>query len=98
MSIRYFCRRISFFEAITNQKLVADAGVPRRELEGNKWLTENFDNPGSMIEIEASISHSILISRCTKTTIRVIGKRPPLCFLPISTPPTMNPDQLCLCH
>ena len=47
---------------------------PRRELEGNKWLIENFDNPGSMIEIEASISHSILISRCTKTTIRVIGK------------------------
>lgn len=47
---------------------------PRKELEGNKWLIENFDNPGNMIEIEASISHSILISRCTKTTIRVIGK------------------------
>lgn len=27
-----------------------------------------------MLEIKAHISHSILISRCTKTTIRVIGK------------------------
>lgn len=47
---------------------------PRKELEGSKWLIENYDNPGQMLEIEASISHSILISRCTKTTIRVIGK------------------------
>ena len=27
-----------------------------------------------MLEIKAAISHSILISRCTKTTIRVVGK------------------------
>lgn len=47
---------------------------PRKELEGNKWLVENYDNPGQMLEIEASISHSILISRCVKTTIRVFGK------------------------
>ncbi|KAL8807721.1 MAG: hypothetical protein Q9182_000532 [Xanthomendoza sp. 2 TL-2023] len=49
---------------------------PKKELEGNKWLIENFDgNPSEgMIEINAAISHSILISRCTKTTIRVIGK------------------------
>ncbi|KAL8712016.1 MAG: hypothetical protein Q9220_003712 [cf. Caloplaca sp. 1 TL-2023] len=49
---------------------------PRKELEGNKWLIENFDGnpPEGMLEIQASISHSILISRCTKTTIRVIGK------------------------
>ena len=46
----------------------------RKELEGNKWLIENFDNPGQMIEIDAAINHSILISRCTKTAIRVIGK------------------------
>ena len=47
---------------------------PRRELEGNKWLIENYDNPNQMLEIEAAITHSILISRCTKTAIRVIGK------------------------
>ena len=47
---------------------------PKRELEGNKWLIEHYDNPGQMIEIDAAISHSILISRCIKTTIRIIGK------------------------
>ncbi|KAL8835500.1 MAG: hypothetical protein Q9170_003302 [Blastenia crenularia] len=52
---------------------------PKKELEGNKWLVENYDgnsspSSGGVLEIEAQISHSILISRCTKTTIRVIGK------------------------
>lgn len=47
---------------------------PRKELEGNKWLIENYDNPGQILEIDAAISHSMLISRCAKTTIRVIGK------------------------
>ena len=47
---------------------------PRKELEANKWFIENFDSPADMIEIEASLSHSILISRCEKTTIRIIGK------------------------
>ena len=47
---------------------------PRKTLEGNKWLVENYDNPNDIIEIEAQISHSILITKCTKTTLRVIGK------------------------
>ncbi|KAL8688841.1 MAG: hypothetical protein Q9218_005343, partial [Villophora microphyllina] len=49
---------------------------PKKELEGNKWLIENYDGnpPEGMLEVQASISHSILISRCTKLTIRVIGK------------------------
>ena len=48
---------------------------PRKELDGNKWIIENFDNPSDgVIEIDAQISHSILISRCTKTTIRVLNK------------------------
>ena len=47
---------------------------PKKELEGNKWLIENYDNHDGMLEVEAHISHSILISRCTKTTIRVDGK------------------------
>ena len=47
---------------------------PRKELEGNKWLVENYDNPGQIVDIDATISHSILITRCSKTTIRVTGK------------------------
>ncbi|KAL8724867.1 MAG: hypothetical protein Q9166_007696 [cf. Caloplaca sp. 2 TL-2023] len=49
---------------------------PKKELEGNKWLVENFDGnpPEGILEIKASITHSILISRCTKTTIHVVGK------------------------
>lgn len=47
---------------------------PRKDLDGNKWLIESYNDPGQMLEIEASISHSILISRCTKTPIRIIGK------------------------
>ena len=48
---------------------------PRKELDGNKWIIENFDGPsGGPIEIDAQISQSILISRCTKTTIRILNK------------------------
>ncbi|RDW92052.1 adenylyl cyclase-associated protein [Coleophoma crateriformis] len=47
---------------------------PVKRLDGNKWLIENFENEPEPIEIEAEISHSILISRCSKTTIMVKGK------------------------
>ncbi|MCJ1245785.1 hypothetical protein MMC30_002989 [Trapelia coarctata] len=47
---------------------------PRKELDGNKWIIENFDSPSEIVEIDAKITHSILISRCTKTTIRVHNK------------------------
>ena len=47
---------------------------PRKELDGNKWIVENFENESGMLEIDASISHSILISRCTKTAIRIHNK------------------------
>lgn len=46
----------------------------RKELDGNKWIIENFDNESNMLEIEASISHSVLISRCNKTAIRIHNK------------------------
>lgn len=35
---------------------------------------ENYENESEPITIEASISHSILISRCSKTTIIIKGK------------------------
>jgi adenylyl cyclase-associated protein len=47
---------------------------PRKELDGNKWYIEHYDNPSEPIQIDASISQSILISRCTRTTIRIKGK------------------------
>ncbi|KAL2755263.1 hypothetical protein ACRALDRAFT_1034781 [Sodiomyces alcalophilus JCM 7366] len=47
---------------------------PKKELEGNKWIIENFDREPQPIEIEAAISQSILISRCNTTTIIVKGK------------------------
>ena len=46
----------------------------RKDLDGNKWIIENFDAPSENVEITAAINHSILISRCTKTTIRINGK------------------------
>lgn len=47
---------------------------PKKELQGNKWIIENFENEQQPIEIEAEISHSILVSRCNETTIIVKGK------------------------
>ncbi|KAF7535876.1 hypothetical protein G7054_g5020 [Neopestalotiopsis clavispora] len=47
---------------------------PRQELDGNKWLIENFDRHAEPIEIEATMSQSILISKCAHTTIIVKGK------------------------
>ncbi|KAG0155009.1 hypothetical protein PDIDSM_582 [Penicillium digitatum] len=47
---------------------------PRRELEGSKWLVENFDAPGEIIEIPAQQNQSILITRCNNTIIKVSNK------------------------
>ena len=46
----------------------------KKELDGNKWLVENFDSPSAPIEIEVSQTQSILISRCKNTTIIMKGK------------------------
>ncbi|KKY37527.1 putative adenylyl cyclase-associated protein [Diaporthe ampelina] len=47
---------------------------PIKTFEGNKWTIENFEKEAKPIEIEASLSHSILISRCNNATIIVKGK------------------------
>ncbi len=48
---------------------------PRKDLDGNKWIIENYDNTGSdVVEIQAQLSQSILISRCNKCAIKVMGK------------------------
>ncbi|KAL9114474.1 MAG: hypothetical protein Q9227_001555 [Pyrenula ochraceoflavens] len=47
---------------------------PKKELEGNKWLIENFENVADIIEIPAQLTHSILITRCSKCIIKINGK------------------------
>lgn len=47
----------------------------RKELDGNKWIVENFDNTQpEVIEIPAELNHSILISKCNKCVLKVTGK------------------------
>lgn len=47
----------------------------RKELDGSKWIVENFDNVQSeVIEIPAELNHSILISKCNKVILKVTGK------------------------
>lgn len=47
---------------------------PVKVLEGNKWTVENFEKEAAPIEIEASLSHSVLISKCNNSTIIIKGK------------------------
>lgn len=46
----------------------------KKELDGNKWLIENFDNPSTPIEVEVSLTQSLLITNCKNTTIILKGK------------------------
>jgi adenylyl cyclase-associated protein len=47
---------------------------PKKELDGNKWIVENFDSPSSPVEIEVEINQSILITKCKGLTLRIKGK------------------------
>lgn len=46
----------------------------KQELDGNKWIIENFEKVQEPIQIDASISHSVLISRCNNATVIIKGK------------------------
>lgn len=46
----------------------------KKELDGNKWLIENWDSPSAPIEIEVSLTQSLLITKCKNTTIILRGK------------------------
>lgn len=47
----------------------------RKELDGSKWIVENYDNTGSdIVEIQAELNQSIIISRCNKCVVKVTGK------------------------
>ncbi|KAK9455801.1 adenylate cyclase associated N terminal-domain-containing protein [Dipodascopsis uninucleata] len=45
----------------------------RIELEGTKWIVENFENNPEVI-IEAEINHGVFIHRCKNSTIQIKGK------------------------
>lgn len=47
---------------------------PRKDLEGNKWLIENFEGSEEIIEVPAKQNQSILITRCNKSIIKLNGK------------------------
>ncbi|KAI1821529.1 adenylate cyclase associated N terminal-domain-containing protein [Xylaria intraflava] len=47
---------------------------PRKELDGNKWMIENYEKHPEPIEIEVSMSQAVLISKCSHTTIILKGK------------------------
>ncbi|TGJ84504.1 hypothetical protein E0Z10_g4275 [Xylaria hypoxylon] len=47
---------------------------PKKELDGNKWIIENYEKHTDPIEIEVSMSQSVLISKCNHTTIILKGK------------------------
>ncbi|KAH0538807.1 hypothetical protein FGG08_004639 [Glutinoglossum americanum] len=46
----------------------------KKELSGNKWFIENHENASEPISIDVDMSHSILISKCSNTTLRINGK------------------------
>lgn len=46
----------------------------KKELDGNKWLIENWDSPSAPIEIDVSLTQSLLITKCKNTTIILHGK------------------------
>ncbi|KAG5984024.1 hypothetical protein E4U55_006320 [Claviceps digitariae] len=46
----------------------------KMELDGNKWTIENYDKGPDPIEIETTLSQSVLISRCNNTTVILKGK------------------------
>lgn len=48
--------------------------APKQELDGNKWLIENFDSPSTPIELDVTLTQSILVTNCKKTTLVVRGK------------------------
>lgn len=47
---------------------------PRKALDGNKWIIEHFDSPSETVTIEASINQSVLVTRCSKLTLQIVGK------------------------
>lgn len=44
------------------------------DIASNTAVQENFDSPQEPVEIDAEINHSILVTKCNRTTLRINGK------------------------
>ena len=47
---------------------------PRKELEGTKWLIENFENDSNITIKDIELNHSVYVYNCTNSTIQISGK------------------------
>lgn len=47
---------------------------PRKELVGNKWFIENYENESEPIVLEANKDESIFVGNCSNLLIQVKGK------------------------
>jgi len=47
---------------------------PKLELEGNKWIIENFENEEGLVLEDTEINQSVFIFRCKSSTIQIKGK------------------------
>ncbi|CAI1679699.1 hypothetical protein SEUBUCD646_0N01840 [Saccharomyces eubayanus] len=47
---------------------------PRRELVGNKWFIENYENDTESLVIEANRDESIFIGKCSQVLVQIKGK------------------------
>ncbi|EPS45295.1 hypothetical protein H072_695 [Dactylellina haptotyla CBS 200.50] len=48
---------------------------PKMELDGNKWIIENYENEDTPITLEnVEINHSVFLFRCKNTTLQIKGK------------------------
>lgn len=48
--------------------------LPRKELVGNKWFIENYENETESLVIEAQKDESIFIGRCSQVLVQIKGK------------------------
>lgn len=61
-------------QSMRQNSAAAPKKEPKKELDGNKWLIENFDSPSGPVEVEVSLQQSLLITKCKNTTIVLKGK------------------------
>ena len=47
---------------------------PKLELEGNKWVVENFENEQNVVIEDTELNQSVFIFRCKNTTVQIKGK------------------------
>ncbi|RPB17573.1 adenylyl cyclase-associated protein [Morchella conica CCBAS932] len=47
---------------------------PKKELDGNKWMIENYENESALVLEDVEINQSVFIFRCKNTVIQINGK------------------------